>query len=354
MFYSLHVNLTNIEAVKTKMKILLGTHGFSPMVGGIESCSLSLAKEFVKKGNEVRVLTQTPSQKTNHDHGLNVIRNPTKCQLFDAIGWAEIFFQNNISLQTAWPLVFKRRPWVVCSATWIGDPDLQDGFFSKFKRSTLRWATNIYISKAVQTHVGFPGQIIPYPYDPETFRCIPEIQRKRSIVFLGRLVKDKGCEDLLRSISILKEDHNLILPLVVIGSGPEAGTLRKLASKLNLDVDFTGVLVGEKLAKELNRHEIMVVPSRWKEPFGLVVLEGMACGCKILGSDGGGLPDALGACGLTFKRGDLTDLARGIRAVLDFKTDQKVVSIHLMRHQVEAVAEEYLKVFKKALQRDVS
>ena len=55
------------------------------------------------------------------------------------------------------------------------------------------------------------------------------------------------------------------------------------------------------MVEELNRHEIMVVPSRWNELFGVVALEGMACGCAMLVSDGGGLPDAVGYAGHNLK-----------------------------------------------------
>ena len=58
---------------------------------------------------------------------------------------------------------------------------------------------------------------------------------------------------------------------------------------LERQVEFTGVLQGETLVRTLNAHRIMVVPSRTPEPFGVVALEGIACGCVVVGSEGGGL-----------------------------------------------------------------
>lgn len=52
----------------------------------------------------------------------------------------------------------------------------------------------------------------------------------------------------------------------------------------------------------------MVVPSLWDEPFKIVALEGIACGCVVVGSKGGGLKDAIGPCGLTFDNGDVAGL----------------------------------------------
>jgi glycosyltransferase involved in cell wall biosynthesis len=46
-------------------------------------------------------------------------------------------------------------------------------------------------------------------------------------------------------------------------------------------VDFVGTKTDHELVKLLNTHQIMVVPSLWNEPFGLVALEGVACGCVL-------------------------------------------------------------------------
>ena len=53
----------------------------------------------------------------------------------------------------------------------------------------------------------------------------------------------------------------------------------------------------------------MVIPSRWREPFGAVAPHGLVYDCLVLASDGGWLPDAVGSAGLLFRRGDQADLA---------------------------------------------
>lgn len=336
------------------MKILLTSHSFAPAIGGIETCSLDLALEFSKQGHKVQVLTQTVSNNPDDDHGLDVIRRPGRSELIRAMRWCDLIFQNNISLQTAWPLLFTRKPWLVCTATWLRNPDGTTGFASHLKRLALRFATNIYISEAIQNHVGHPGFAVPNPYDSKTFRIISEIKRERSLVFLGRLVSDKGCDLLLQSLAIL-HDAGLELPLTIIGSGTEREALKKKVNALKLSdlVRFAGSLRGETLARELNRHQVMVVPSRWQEPFGIVALEGIACGCVVVGSAGGGLPDAIGPCGVLFKNNDANDLARAIRKVFEDKevTNQFETSAaeHLRKHHVETIAARYIEIFKKAI-----
>jgi glycogen(starch) synthase len=87
--------------------------------------------------------------------------------------------------------------------------------------------------------------------------------------------------------------------LKVIGEGPCRNDLEERVRKLGLadQVEFLGAIVGEPLVNILNRHKILVVPSSWNEPFGIVALEGIACGCMVIGSSGGGLPEAIGPCG---------------------------------------------------------
>lgn len=337
------------------MKILLNSHAFSPLLGGIETCSQALAAEFKKNGHEVVIVTKTASTNRADDLGLKVLRQPRVGSLIRAVRWCDVFFQNNISLQTAWPLLFTRKPWVVCTATWLRNPAGSVGLSNHLKRYTLRLATNVYISKAIATHVGLPGVVIPNPYDREIFKIFPGIQRNRSLAFLGRLVSDKGCDLLLESVAALR-DAGQIIPLTIIGTGPEQAALERQVHDLRIDqqVYFAGALRGEALARELNRHEIMVVPSRWEEPFGIVALEGIACGCVVIGSNGGGLPDAIGSCGLLFENGNVADLTVKLAAVLqgvDLQTACRLAaSQHLQRHQASYVAQEYLEIFSKVVQ----
>ena len=96
----------------------------------------------------------------------------------------------------------------------------------------------------------------------------------------------------------------------------------------------------------MNRHRVMVVPSIWEEPFGIVALEGLACGCEVVIARSGGLPEATGPFGVTFKRGDPVDLANVINFVLTHKiqADKVAVRAHLRNFTVESTTTELLKV----------
>ena len=179
-------------------------------------------------------------------------------------------------------------------------------------------------------------------------------RRKHNVelMYLGRLVSEKGVDLLLRALGQLKAES--ITPrLTIVGGGPEEAPLRALASKLDLaaQVTFAGVKRGEELIAEMNRHRILVVPSLYHEPFGIVALEGIACGCVVVGSAGGGLPEAIGPCGVTFPNGDAAALAACLKELL--ANQAKVEALrghadeHLARFTKENVADAYLKLMSR-------
>jgi glycosyltransferase involved in cell wall biosynthesis len=143
--------------------------------------------------------------------------------------------------------------------------------------------------------------------------------------------------------------------LTIIGNGPEEPKLRQQAKDLNIDgqIEFAGLKTGLELARILNEHRIMVIPTRCKEGFGIVALEGIACGCVAVGSEGAGLIDAIGPCGVTFPNGNGEELARVLGDLLaspEKLEDLKArASTHLARHKKEDVARAYLEVFRRAV-----
>jgi len=315
------------------VKILFTSHRFHPDIGGIESISDILARSFVTAGHSIRVVTQTPgdAHEDLHLYPFPVLRRPSFQQLLACYRWADVVFQNNLEVRQLWPAIFFPRPLMIGLQTWIRTVEGKRSAVSRVKLIAMRFATTVVAcSEAIRADSFQRAIVIGNPYTSQLFRVLQEIPRERTIVFLGRLVSDKGVDLLLQAFSRLRPPG---WHLTIIGDGPERGPLESLAMDLGISesVKFLGALQGEPLVRELNRHELMVVPSRWREPFGVVTLEGLACGCVVLASDGGGLPDAVGSAGLLFRRGDLVDLTRRLREL----TDNDVLRAHL-RHQAPA------------------
>ena len=78
----------------------------------------------------------------------------------------------------------------------------------------------------------------------------------------------------------------------------------------------TPVMAEMPFATELARHQVMVTPSHYEEPFGIVALKELACGCLPLVSERGGLPEAIGNHGSTFPNGDADALAGRLQEIL--------------------------------------
>ena len=330
------------------MKILLGSHHFFPSSGGIETVSNLLAREFVEQGHEVRVVTQTPG---NGDFPFAVIREPGPFELMRQVRWCDVFLQNNISLRTLWPLLFIRRPLFIAHQTWITNPDGSTGWQHWLKRRALRRATSFAISRAIADSLPVPSILVGNPYDEKVFRDSPAPPRARELIFVGRLVSDKGASLLLDAVKLVSPKPQL----TIVGDGPERPALEKQVIDLQLQtqVEFAGSRHGEQLADLLRRHEILVVPSLWQEPFGIVALEGIACGCVAIGSVGGGLSEAIGPCGVTFPNGDAPALADAIARLLGDPGERDRIRrnapAHLARFTPQQVAAVYLETMTKAL-----
>ncbi len=330
------------------MKILLGSHYFSPSSGGIETVSNLLAGEFVRRGHEVRVVTQTTG---DGDFPFAVIRRPGMLQLLRHVRWCDVFLQNNISLRTLWPLIFVRRPLFITHQTWITRPDGSTGWQHRFKRFLLRYATSFAISGAIADSLPGASIRVGNPYDAEVFNDSSDAAPRRELIFAGRLVSDKGVDLLLKALKLIDAKPHL----TIVGDGPERAVLEKQAADLQLQsqVEFVGRQQGRQLAKLLQQHEVLIVPSIWHEPFGIVALEGIACGCVVIGSAGGGLAEAIGPCGVTFPNGDAAALAGEIARLLSdpgkrFRLRHQATS-HLAHFMLQNIAGIYLKEMEMAL-----
>jgi len=335
------------------MKILFSSYLFDPSVGGLETVSKILAGKFAAAGHSVHVITQSSGEKiANANYELT--RHPSIVEIFSLLRWCDVFFQNNITLPGLIPALFLRKPTLIAHQTWLQNVHGELGWQNRLKQALLRFVTNVAISDAVADRLSTDSLVIGNPYDETVFRLMPSIARDKTIVFVGRLVSDKGVDLLLRALELLKRD-GVTPDLTIIGSGPEENNLRKLAAELGVDqqVNFVGQKSGTRLAETLNQHRVLAVPSRWAEPFGVVALEGIACGCVVVGSQNGGLGEAIGPCGSTFENGNVMELASELkRMVSDLGLRAKLLqgaSEHLAEFQSNEVAAAYVRIMRNML-----
>ena len=333
----------------TPAKILLWSNAFYPSIGGIETMTELLAREFVTRGYEVIVITRTEAHpKESPNFPFRVVRNPSHRQLMRLVADCDVYVHNHLSLKVAFPLLVFRRPWLVAYHTWYP----KSGLRGWLRPLASRFALDIACSKAVANYTDPSCLVIPSAYDDRMFRILPGSRRERELVFVGRLIRDKGAHLLLDALSLLGRE-GLYPRLTVVGQGPDLDYLIGKSTDLGLtnQVEFVGARAHHELAPILNKHEIAVIPSLWKEPFGIVALEAIACGCVAVGSDGGGLKEAIGPCGVTFPNGDVPALAGALRQLLSSPETRhqyrEPAASHLVKNTSGAVASAYLELIER-------
>ena len=159
-----------------------------------------------------------------------------------------------------------------------------------------------------------PYRVIPqFGVDPALFH--PPAQRDKGRGFVigaagRRLVPEKGIDLLLRAAAQLPG----IWRLQIAGEGPERRRLERLARELGIAgrVHFDGPIPSEQMPAYLRQLDVLVLPSRtlpnWKEQFGRVLVEAMACEVAVVGADSGEIPNVVGPAGLIFPEGDVDAL----------------------------------------------
>jgi glycosyltransferase involved in cell wall biosynthesis len=144
------------------------------------------------------------------------------------------------------------------------------------------------------------------------------------LLFVGRLVKRKGVDVLLRAVQQLKDDSRLHVRIV--GGGPEKDNLENLAKQLGVAnrVTFTGVIDSETIDHFFRECDALVLPAVITETgetegLGVVLLEAMGYGKPVIASAAGGIVDIVTdrETGLLSPPGDATALAATIRTAMD-------------------------------------
>ncbi len=183
------------------------------------------------------------------------------------------------------------------------------------------------------------------------------------IGYVGVLSQQKGTLTLVEAIAKLKQTNlGIGFHLFMLGSGYLKQRIILLAKKL----DIQGHLIIHERVSHLeiplylNCMDILVLPSittpTWKEQFGRVLIEAMACEVPVIGSNSGEIPRIIENTGggLIFQEGDAEDLKdklvtiiqdRGLRKKLEMKGKKNVIE----KYACSKVAEQLYQVFKKAL-----
>ena len=328
------------------LKILIYTPYFYPSMGGLEVVTDTLASTFSAKGLEVEVYT--PFSLGNNKElkrNYKITRSTSNKILTNSVKNCDIFVHNSVSLRAILPLLFYRKKWFVVHHMILANDGLRNKLISFLKRFISKFANNIAVSKFMADYYGNKSKVIPNPVTLNMKENIFKIKKTKDFVFFGRLIKDKGAHIAIEALKSFDDKSTL----TIIGTGLEENNLRNLVEKLNLRdrVSFKGRLNGSNLFDEIEKHKVALIPSICTEAFGVVVLEAYACGCKVVASDIGGLPDAVGDCGILVKPNNINSLKAGMKQALLEKSNVELIKEHLNKHSGPIIAERFINEFKK-------
>jgi glycogen(starch) synthase len=338
-------------------RILFCSYAFHPSIGGIETMSSFLVEHLIRRGLDVEVVTNSPEiPGIKTAYGCPVIRRPGRKELLSLFRRSDLVFQNNISLNYLWPLLLAPRPLVIANHTPIDATVEKSAIKRRLKFLILRFASTISVSRFLASTFPTPSRVIYNALRADIFHLDAQVERNRHLVFVGRLSDAKGIDILLHALSLLRQ-KGLKPGLTIIGGGAEEQKLKALATNLGLDgqTDFIGLRQGPEIAHILNQHQILVVPSRRKpaEALGIVAMEGIACGAVPVVAAQGGLPEAIGPCGLTFECENPQSLADTLERVLasaELREQLRVPAADfLQKFDAEAVVDQYIDVFSAAM-----
>jgi len=177
-----------------------------------------------------------------------------------------------------------------------------------------------------------------------------------AIGFIGRLVEEKGILDLVEAFSRIRENPNLL----IIGNGPLKPKIILKAQQLSVleRVRLIDCVPSKDIPQYLNLLDCLILPSltrpNWKEQFGRVLIEAMACEVPVIGSTSGEIPRVIGNAGLIFREGDITDLQQKIEMIIfDNHLKEKLRNDGLLRVREQftqqSIASQTYQVYRKVL-----
>ena len=167
--------------------------------------------------------------------------------------------------------------------------------------------------------------VIPMGVDLDKFR----IKNKKNfeILFVGRLVEEKGVWELLKAFRMVAEQlAGFDLRLRMVGSGPLRGDLIKRAQEWGIREKLT---IEDKIYSEMPKVyqevDLFVLPSifkkDWQEQFGMVLVEAMACGVPVIATRSGATAEVMDEAGVLVTPGNASELSE---TIMKFLKDEKL------------------------------
>jgi len=324
------------------LHIALVTNSYYPHIGGVEMAVQEMARELVKKGHRVTVITARNSLSApayEKVDGLPVHRVPMFMPGVAMHGGGRQYILAALKL-VATPIIpasclytvariFADDPPALVNVHYIGGNALYGILLSRFLRVPLvvnihgediardpvksklcrilvRFAlgqsqavlcNSAYLQQlAVQIApaISHKSEVVGNGVRLEEFETVePYISNVPYIFWIGRFVHKKGFDRLIAAFAQVKPELGEA-KLILAGDGPDRTDLQQIADNCGAGdhIGFKGYVNHHSAISLMKGAQIVVVPSR-REPFGIVAVEAMAAGTPVIATAVGGLPDII-------------------------------------------------------------
>lgn len=370
------------------MRILTWLETYAPAIGGAEVLHAELVRSLAGRGHQVCVVTNRfdpdiPEQET-------FVGVPTyRISFHEAIGSRDIEqlatvrnqvaklkrdFAPDVFHVTVWgpSLAFHLQTAAVCNAPSVVTyptnlpPEVRgpDGVVIRTVKHA-RWVTACSESALAEVRSLVPevtprssailNGLAPPAVAPTDLPFDPPV-----VLGWGRLVEDKGLDVALRAFELVRRS----VPearMVIAGDGTQREALQRLSSSLGLDghVEFPGWIDPGLVPDLVNKATVVVAPSRWQEPFGLVALEAAQMARPVVATRVGGLPEVVedGRTGILVESEDVAAMARAVVDLLKSPTLAREVGVRARERAlrcfgIDRYVDEYEKVFHRVVEEN--
>jgi glycosyltransferase involved in cell wall biosynthesis len=348
------------------------TYDFFPLIGGIGRVTYTLYCELKNRG----VLFFSPAD--NHLPG-HIRVNFWAVRFLKQVGVSIWLFYNarriisenrldrlNVHSGAGGVLFFRKIgiPVIItCHHTyWQQYTYIKSQFWKRiflpFEKRTYRLAAMIICDcedtrRVLLERYNIPAEkmvVITCAIDRKNFHCSNQPKDPDSILYIGRIDKRKGVEFLIRSMPYVLQ-QNPAAQLLIGGKGGCLEKMKSLVNQLDLgrNVTFLGFVPDEQLNALYNKVQCVVVPSIF-EGFGMTVIEALAAGTRVVGTDVDGIRSTLtsGNYGPLVPYGDQRALAEAI--IAELKNPQKADALR-PEYYVDQFRDSYCKVLEEAVIR---
>lgn len=200
---------------------------------------------------------------------------------------------------------------IICISEYVADAMLNDS------RLNLTRNNISIMYNCIDTNFIKPGELCSAQKIKDKYGID---NNKKIILFVGRMCKDKGIEQVL---SAVRELNDKSFVLLAVGSNfykseivsPYEERLREIAEPIKDQIIFTGYIDYKIMPEFYNASDVVVLPSMWEEPAGMTIIEAMACKKPVITTYSGGIPEYTGEgnC-ILLKRDDsiVENISKGI------------------------------------------